>query len=172
MFSRYAAARASHQLVISAALVISACGPGDKGQGFVGAEHPPVPAQAERLAGALITSVPSASGPEYALTHLRIDSGERVWLDSLIGRGEQGRQARWRVVGELELPVVPESHTVVIHLCRVRGVADHGLVAIARQDTARILTSVWRAWRADLSARRFRELAPADVSCENEGYSL
>jgi hypothetical protein len=109
---------------------------------------------------------------EYALSLMAAASEWMLWLERHAHRDEAGTP-HWEVRAALVLPPLGAGETVLYGgLCRIDGVPDPEIVAVAVEGDEELLTTIRFAWRADRALERFEAVATAGVACENEGYGV
>lgn len=96
----------------------------------------------------------------------------RVLLLEHLYRRDPPDDLLWEVVAVLTLPSIPPGYTLVRGTCTLTDRADGSILAVARADVERgaAYGTLTDAWRADLEARRFREIPVSGLRCLNKPF--
>jgi len=135
---------------------------------LIGTQVPPYPAGLESLTGTCLGD--TAKGEDvcaWSIGTLSDASGAAVgiYAGQSLGHNSDGTP-RWLVTGHLPLPKLAEGYEVQITTCRLDGVADAELVAVARFTTeAEYSTDVSWAARFERKGGTLREIGTKGIDC-------
>jgi hypothetical protein len=124
--------------------------------GNVGLAYESRPAGIKYLDGTVLSA-------GYDLAHVSTAKGERVWLETIGGKGRTVR-------AELSVPQLAHDERLFMASCDAKGKLDPNIIAIVvNEPNATRFTKVRQAWRVNVAASRFDLIPVGGIVCEDPG---
>ena len=129
-------------------------------------------AKLKSLGGVLIDL---ESEQPYSLHQVVEGVTKMLWLEKRL-RDDQGKKY-WEVRAVLTLPRIGDDEVLVcggvpLSPCKIEGISDPEIFAIAKYEDKEFFTTIKRAWRANRQLERFEEISSNGIICSNEGYGV
>jgi len=106
---------------------------------------------------------------EYALHDVSTARGNRLLMTRLLGRDAANRP-NYEILAAVSVPPLRRDELLLLSVCRLNGVRDVDIVAIARREDRAELSRVRAAWRATGWQATLEQLPVEGITCEHEGW--
>ena len=108
---------------------------------------------------------------EYALHDVSTARGNRLLMTRLLGRDATNRPS-YEILAAVSVPPLRRDELLVLSVCKLNGVRDVDIVAIARRQDRAELGRIRAAWRATGWQATLEQLPVEGIACEYEGWHV
>ncbi|MGG6263321.1 hypothetical protein ACQ4M3_41105 [Leptolyngbya sp. AN03gr2] len=103
-------------------------------------------------------------GGRYRADLVQRGNTRMVWFNRALP-WNRGGAVPVRVVDVMELPTFPKSQALHFAFCRLNGVNDREIFAIAEATDDDIRTNIVQAWRANTKTEKIEPISTKGISC-------
>ncbi|MBN8564606.1 MAG: hypothetical protein J0L70_29160 [Leptolyngbya sp. UWPOB_LEPTO1] len=103
-------------------------------------------------------------GGRYRADFVQRGNTRMIWFTKVL-KWDRGGAVPVQVVDVMELPTFPRSQELHYAFCRLDGVNDREIFAIAEATHDDIRTTIYRAWRANTKTEKIEPISTKGVAC-------
>jgi hypothetical protein len=82
--------------------------------------------------------------------------------------GRDGVHAIFLVLDIVQIPMLQPSKRLMWGDCKLNGIHNSEILAVAKQEDIKELKTIFKAWRANKQSGKFEPMSVENVSCEQE----